>query len=111
MARCRQTTIMPNAPQQSSYRPYIAYNSGSIFPLVNRPGDRDRDRGYRGDRDRDMNRGGGGAVSGRDMRDDRDRRENVRPYDQRDRDQIPIEERMPKLQESTGPVSTTDRSD
>nr|XP_019530018.2 eukaryotic translation initiation factor 4B-like isoform X1 [Aedes albopictus] len=70
----------------------------------NRPGDRDRDRGYRGDRDRDMNRGGGGvAGSGRDMRDDRDRRENVRPYDQRDRDQIPIEERMPKLQESTGP--------
>lgn len=69
----------------------------------NRPGDRDRgDRGYQGgDRDRDMNRGGS-----RDMRvDDRDRRDNNRDrqYDQRDRDQKPIEERMPKLQETTGP--------
>lgn len=74
----------------------------------NRPGDRDRERGYRGDRDRDMNRGGGsvGGGSSRDMRDDRDnreRRDNTRQYDQRDRDQKPIEERMPKLQETTGP--------
>lgn len=74
----------------------------------NRPGDRDRERGYRGDRDRDMNRGGGSVGGGgsRDMRDDRDnreRRDNTRQYDQRDRDQKPIEERMPKLQETTGP--------
>lgn len=69
----------------------------------NRPGDRDRDRGYRGDRDREMTRGGGGRDM-RDDRDNRDRRDNVRQYDQpRDRDQVPIEERMPKFQESSGP--------
>lgn len=66
----------------------------------NRPGDRDRDRGYRGDRDRDMTRGGGVGRDMRDDRDNRDRRENVRQYD---RDQKPIEERMPKFKECTGP--------
>lgn len=74
----------------------------------NRPGDRDRvdrDRGDRGgfrvDRDRDMTRGGPARDMPREDRDNRDRRE-VENRD-RDREQKPIEERMPKLQETTGP--------
>ncbi|XP_055608024.1 eukaryotic translation initiation factor 4B isoform X2 [Uranotaenia lowii] len=76
----------------------------------NRQNDRsDRGGGFR---DRDMNRGGGG----RDNRDNRDNYRrgpggNDRPYDrdqpprgeQRERDEKPIEERMPKFQEPTGP--------
>lgn len=68
----------------------------------NRPGDRDRDRGYRGDRDREMTRN---RDMMREDREIRDRRDNERSAELRDRDreQKPIEERMPKLQESTGP--------
>lgn len=94
--------------QKAWYAPHLSIlslNKLFIFSF-HRPGDRDRDRGYRGDRDREMTRGGGGRDM-RDDRDNRDRRDNVRQYDQpRDRDQVPIEERMPKFQESSGPVST-----
>lgn len=67
----------------------------------NRPSD--RDRGYRvGERDRaDINR-----SAGRDIRpaDSRERRENVRPVERdRDREEKPLEERMPKFQEPSGP--------
>lgn len=73
----------------------------------NRPGDRDRgdrdrgDRGFRGDRDRDMTRGGPARDVQREDRDNRERRDNENR--DREREQKPIEERMPKLQESTGP--------
>lgn len=67
----------------------------------NRPGDRDRDRGYRGDRDREITRGGPTRDTPREGRDHQERRDIE--HRDRDREQKPIEERMPKLQESTGP--------
>lgn len=67
-----------------------------------RPGDRDRGGFRDGDRDQDLNRGGGGGA-GRDLRDNRERREPpVRPVE-RERDPKPVEERMPKFQEPSGP--------
>lgn len=66
----------------------------------NRPGDRDRDRGYRGDRDQEVTRSGPARDMPREDRRDNERKVEVRD---RDREQKPIEERMPKLQESTGP--------
>ncbi|XP_055616616.1 eukaryotic translation initiation factor 4B-like [Toxorhynchites rutilus septentrionalis] len=70
----------------------------------NRPSD--LDRGYRaGDRDRgNFNRPGGRDMT-RDEHFNQDRRDNVRPIEreQREREPKPIEERMPKFQEPSGP--------
>lgn len=60
----------------------------------NRPNDRDRGGFRAGDRGGEMNRRAD---------DDRDQRDAVRPRDAEPRDLKPIEERMPKLAEPTGP--------
>lgn len=68
----------------------------------NRPNDRDRGSFRAGEPERDLNR----AAPPRDVRDNRERRDIVRPATEvvsRERDPKPLEERMPKFQEPSGP--------